>query len=95
MKSDIINLPSKGCINTHASLLPNYRGRAPLNLAILSGEKEVGVTVHYIEEGIDTGDIIIQERIAVKDTDYIGDVLNSIKSIYPGIVLDSRTEDSI
>ncbi|MEG1256007.1 methionyl-tRNA formyltransferase [Clostridium sp.] len=89
LKSDIINLPSKGCINTHASLLPNYRGRAPLNWAILSGEKEVGVTVHYIEEGIDTGDIIIQERIAVKDTDYIGDVLNSVKSIYPGIVLEA------
>lgn len=91
LKKDIINLPKKGCINTHASLLPKYRGRAPLNWAILNGEKEVGVTVHYIEEGIDTGDIIIQEKIIVEDGDYISDVLEKIKSIYPYVVYKAIT----
>lgn len=89
LKSEIINIPIKGCINTHASLLPKYRGRAPLNWAILKGEKEVGVTVHYIEEGIDTGDIIIQKKIEVNEEEYIGDILEKVKQIYPEIVLES------
>lgn len=89
LKKDIINLPKKGCINTHASLLPKYRGRAPLNWAILNGENEVGVTVHYIEEGIDTGDIILQEKIKVEQSDYISDVLEKVKGIYPKIVYNS------
>lgn len=86
LKEQIINIPTYGCINTHASLLPKYRGRAPLNWAIINGEKETGVTVHYIEKGIDTGDIILQKKIAIGDEDYIGDILNKVKEIYPLIV---------
>lgn len=89
LKKEIINLPTNGCINTHASLLPCYRGRAPLNWAILKGEKEVGVTVHYIDEGIDTGDIIIQKSIKVNSNDYIGDILEKIKNIYPECVYEA------
>lgn len=87
LKKEMINIPTKGCINTHASLLPMYKGRAPLNWAMINGEKEVGVTVHYIEEGIDTGDIIIQEKIIVDEKDYINDILKKVKKIYPNIVL--------
>lgn len=86
LKKDIISLPTYGCINTHASLLPKYRGRAPLNWAIINGEKETGVTVHKIDKGIDTGDIIEQERINIKKDDYIEDVLVKVKNLYPYIV---------
>lgn len=55
---DILALPSKGCINVHSSLLPKYRGAAPINWAILNGERESGVTIMYMAEGLDTGDII-------------------------------------
>lgn len=89
LKKDIINLPTIGCINTHASLLPKYRGRAPLNWAMINGEKYSGVTVHFIDEGIDTGDIILQEKIKIDEDDYICDLLNKVKNIYPKIVLNS------
>lgn len=85
-KKEIINIPEKGCINIHASLLPKYRGRAPLNWAILKGEKETGVTVHYINEGIDTGQIILQEIIDIKKTDYIDDILEKVKGKYPEMI---------
>jgi len=85
-KKEIINIPEKGCINIHASLLPKYRGRAPLNWAILNGEEETGVTVHYINEGIDTGKIILQEKIEIKKTDYIADILKKVKGKYPELI---------
>lgn len=55
---DILNLPARGCINVHSSLLPKYRGAAPINWAILNGEEETGVTIMYMAEGLDTGDMI-------------------------------------
>jgi methionyl-tRNA formyltransferase len=82
-KKEIINIPDKGCINIHASLLPNYRGRAPLNWAILEGEDKTGVTVHFINEGIDTGEMILQEEIEIKNNDYISDILKQVKEKYP------------
>jgi methionyl-tRNA formyltransferase len=85
-KKEIINIPEKGCINIHASLLPKYRGRAPLNWAILNGEKETGVTVHYINQGIDTGKIILQDKIEIKKTDYIADILKKVKGKYPEMI---------
>lgn len=55
---DILELPPKGCINIHSSLLPKYRGSAPINWAILNGEDETGVSIQYMAEGVDTGDVI-------------------------------------
>lgn len=55
---DILKLPPKGCINVHSSLLPKYRGSAPINWAILNGEDETGVSIQYMAEGVDTGDVI-------------------------------------
>lgn len=89
LKKDIISIPSLGCINTHASLLPKYRGRAPLNWAIINGEKQTGVTVHYIALGIDTGDIVAQKVIDIAENEYIEDILEKVKSIYPIIVKEA------
>lgn len=62
---EILELPRLGCINVHSSLLPKYRGAAPINWAILNGEDESGVTIMYMAEGLDTGDIIAQEKTAI------------------------------
>ena len=62
---DILELPPLGCINVHSSLLPRYRGAAPINWAILNGEDETGVTIQRMAEGIDTGDILAQVSIPI------------------------------
>lgn len=62
---DILELPPLGCINVHSSLLPKYRGAAPINWAILNGEDETGVTIQRMAEGIDTGDILAQVRTPI------------------------------
>jgi methionyl-tRNA formyltransferase len=69
LKKEIINLPRKGFINCHAGALPFYRGRNPLNWAIINGEKQFGITVHYVDEGIDTGDIVEQRLFPIALTD--------------------------
>jgi|LGOV01.1.fsa_nt_gb methionyl-tRNA formyltransferase len=84
----LIAVPKLGCINVHASLLPKYRGRAPLNWAILNGEEQVGVTVHYIDKGIDTGDIILQNSIKISQ-EYIGEILSKVKEEYSTIIVDA------
>lgn len=62
---DILELPPLGCVNVHSSLLPKYRGAAPINWAILNGENETGVTIMYMAQGLDTGDIISQEATPI------------------------------
>ena len=62
-------MPKYGCVNIHASLLPKYRGAAPIQWAILNGEKETGVTIMQMNEGLDTGDMLAKVIIPIKDTD--------------------------
>jgi methionyl-tRNA formyltransferase len=75
IKADLVSLAPLGFINCHAGSLPFYRGRNPLNWAIINGEKRVGVTVHYIDEGIDTGDIIQQDFVVIESSDNYSTVL--------------------
>jgi len=65
----ILKLPPRGCINVHASLLPKYRGAAPVQWAIINGEKKTGITIMYMDEGLDTGDILLQEETTIEDDD--------------------------
>lgn len=65
----LLDIPPRGCINVHASLLPFYRGAAPINWALINGEQETGVTIMLLDEGIDTGDILLQEAIPILVTD--------------------------
>ncbi len=65
LSKEVLELPDLGCINVHASLLPKYRGAAPINWCIIKGEKESGVTTMYMDEGLDTGDILLQESIGI------------------------------
>jgi methionyl-tRNA formyltransferase len=62
----VLELPRKGCLNLHASLLPKYRGASPIHAAIAAGERESGVTIMYMDEGLDTGDILLQESVVLK-----------------------------
>jgi methionyl-tRNA formyltransferase len=66
---EILEIPTKGAVNFHGSYLPRCRGANPTNWAIISGETETGVTVHFIDRGIDTGDIILQERFPILEED--------------------------
>lgn len=74
LPKEILNYPKYGCINIHASILPKYRGSAPMQWAIMNGEDEVGVTLMYMDEGMDTGDIIDIEKINITLEDDIGTV---------------------
>jgi methionyl-tRNA formyltransferase len=65
----ILNLPPHGCINVHASLLPKYRGAAPIQRAIINGEEKTGVTTMLMDKGLDTGDILLQEETDIYDDD--------------------------
>lgn len=75
------NMPPMGTVNLHGSLLPQYRGAAPINWAIINGEKETGVTTFKLKHEIDTGDILLQERFPISETDNAGDVHDKMKDI--------------
>ena len=67
LPKEILNLPKFGCINVHASVLPKYRGSAPIQWAVINGEKETGVTTMLLDEGMDTGDILLVKKCNVPD----------------------------
>ncbi len=68
----VLSLPPYGCINVHASLLPRYRGAAPIQRAIMNGERETGITTMLMDEGMDTGDILLQRRVAIGEEENFG-----------------------
>ncbi len=70
----LLQLPFYGCINLHASLLPRYRGAAPLHRVIINGESETGVTTMLMNEGMDTGDILLQDRVSIGEDETVGEL---------------------
>lgn len=89
LKKNIIDIPKYGCINLHPSLLPNYRGLSPQHWPIIKGDKETGITVHFINEGIDKGDIIIQHKITIEPDMYVYDLQVKMMSSYKFIIKDA------
>lgn len=87
------NRPSLGTFNLHASLLPQYRGAAPLNWAVINGEKETGVTTFLLDQEIDTGRIIYQERLAIGENDSVGDLHDRMMMVGANLVL--KTVDAL
>jgi methionyl-tRNA formyltransferase len=65
----VLNIPARGCLNIHASLLPRWRGAAPIQRALLAGDSETGITIMQMDEGLDTGAILLQEKTAIRDED--------------------------
>lgn len=107
LSREILELPKYGCINVHASLLPKYRGAAPINWAIINGELETGVTIMEMEEGLDTGDMIIKKSIPIEeDDDYISihdklsflggkTLIEAINQIVEGVCKKTPQDDSL
>ncbi len=87
------NMPPMGTINLHGSLLPQYRGAAPINWAIINGEKETGVTTFKLKHEIDTGDILLQKKIEIGDTETAGELYDRMKEIGAELLL--RTINNI
>jgi len=69
LNKDILNMPKYGCLNIHASLLPKYRGASPIHAAIAANDRQSGVTIMWMDEGLDTGDILLQETITLRRHD--------------------------
>lgn len=84
---DILEIPAHGCLNLHGSLLPKFRGKCPINWAVLTGEKVTGVTLHYMEEKPDKGAIVAQESVTIDDNDTALDVAKKMTE-KSGILLD-------
>ncbi len=78
IKQEILDLASKGALNLHGSYLPKYRGRVPVNWAVINGETETGVTLHYMVAKPDAGDIVDQKKIPIAFTDTAFDVFNNL-----------------
>ena len=78
---EIIDIPKYGIINVHSSLLPKYRGASPIHSAILNGDKETGVSIMYIEEELDAGDVILMESCEITETDTLGTLHDKLKVI--------------
>lgn len=69
LPESVLNVPSIGCVNLHASLLPNYRGAAPINWAIINGDKETGVSTMFMDAGLDTGPVLLEKKVEIADDD--------------------------
>jgi methionyl-tRNA formyltransferase len=78
-----------GFLNFHAGMLPNYRGRSVVNWAILNGETEIGMTSHWMDDGVDTGDIVLQRSLPIGWTDTYGELLRRVVAAFPDLVVDA------
>ena len=87
ISQEILDIPKYGVINVHASLLPKYRGSAPIQWAILNGEKETGITIMQTALGVDSGDIILQEKVQIKPHETAGELFDDLAKIAPSVLL--------
>jgi methionyl-tRNA formyltransferase len=86
---DILEIPKIACLNLHASLLPRWRGAAPIQAAIAAGDRETGITVMYMDEGLDTGDILLQRTIDIVPAETGGSLHNRLAEVAPEALLES------
>ena len=93
LPKEVFTIPLKGSFNLHGSLLPKYRGAAPIQWAIINGEKETGVTTFKLEEKVDTGNIYLQEKLIIEEKDDLGSVHNKMSLLGAEVVL--KTVDLI
>jgi len=81
LPKEILEIPKYGCINVHGSLLPKYRGAAPIQWAVLNGDKETGVTTMYMDVGMDTGDMILKEKVEIGEDETTGELWDRLSKI--------------
>ena len=81
LPKEILEIPRLGCINVHGSLLPKYRGAAPIQWAVLNGDKTTGITTMYMDEGMDTGDIILKQEVEIGEDETTGELWDRLSKI--------------
>ena len=89
LPKEILDIPKYGCINVHASLLPKYRGAAPIQWAILNGDKKTGVTTMYMDEGMDTGDIILQKEVEIDEDETTGELWDELAEVGGDLLVET------
>ncbi|EUJ24634.1 methionyl-tRNA formyltransferase [Listeria grandensis FSL F6-0971] len=89
LPNELLDAPKHGCINVHASLLPAYRGGAPVHYAILDGKKETGVTIMYMVEKLDAGDMLARRSIPITDEDNVGTMFEKLSEVGASLLMDT------
>ena len=92
LPKEILEIPSKGCINVHGSLLPKYRGAAPSQWAVLNGEKKTGVTTMYMDVGMDTGDMILKQETQIGEDETTGELWERLSKIGGDLLVKTLKE---
>ncbi|UCD88362.1 MAG: methionyl-tRNA formyltransferase [Desulfobacterales bacterium] len=92
LPGSFLSLPRLGAINIHASLLPKYRGPAPVQWAIINGEKETGVTTIWMDEGMDTGDILLSAKVAIRPDDTSGSLHRRLAEVGAHLLIETLTK---
>ena len=92
LSKEILEMPRYGCINIHASLLPMYRGAAPIQWSILNGEKKSGVTIMQMDEGLDTGDMLLSGEVAIEDTDTADSLHDKLSELGADLIVDALSK---
>ena len=89
LKKEVLELPRFGCINVHASLLPRWRGAAPINAAVLAGDEETGVTIMKMDVGLDTGPMLAMKRIRIKPEDTAGSLFEALSTLGADLLIET------
>ncbi len=89
LPKEILDIPPYGCINVHASLLPKYRGAAPIQWAVLNGDKTTGVTTMYMDIGMDTGDMILKQEVQIDEDETTGELWDRLKVLGGNLLVET------
>ena len=89
LRQEVLDLPQLGCINVHASLLPRWRGAAPINAAILNGDEETGITIMKMDAGLDTGPILSQRAVRIQPDETAGSLFEKLSTLGAELLLDT------
>ena len=93
LPQNVLDYPKYGCVNVHGSLLPEYRGAAPMQRAIIDGKSETGITTMYMAEGLDTGDMLLRETVAIEENDNFEDIHDKLGECGASLIL--KTLDAL
>ncbi|MBO5004735.1 MAG: methionyl-tRNA formyltransferase [Clostridia bacterium] len=89
LPKELLDIPKYGCINVHSSLLPKYRGAAPIQWAVINGDTKTGVTTMYMDEGMDTGDMLLKHEVEIGEDETTGELWNRLSTIGGKLLIDT------
>ena len=92
LPKELLEIPKYGCINVHASLLPKYRGAAPIQWAVLNGDKETGITTMYMDVGMDTGDMILTKKVQIGENETTGELWERLSKIGGNLLVETLNQ---